>query len=100
MYLSKYSKYAEGLLINMSHFYIHHGLPWKTLLFLFALNVNTTYLCFMIIHLTAICGLHCCLVVPSIIEMLGRLCAPINSHERCRVSPDNVILCNYHMYIY
>ena len=36
-YLSKYSKYAEGLLINMSHFYIHHGLPWKTLLF-FAFN--------------------------------------------------------------
>jgi hypothetical protein len=36
-YLSKYSKYVEGLLINMSHFYIHHGLPWKTLLF-FAFN--------------------------------------------------------------
>jgi hypothetical protein len=26
-YLSKYSKYAEGLLINMSRFYIHRGLP-------------------------------------------------------------------------
>jgi hypothetical protein len=26
-YLSKYSKYAEGLLINMSCFYIHRGLP-------------------------------------------------------------------------
>jgi hypothetical protein len=25
--LSKYSKYAEGLLINMSRFYIHRGLP-------------------------------------------------------------------------
>jgi hypothetical protein len=102
MYLSKYSKYAEGLLINMYHFYIHHGLPWKTLLFFFwhLMGFKTTYLSFMIIHLTAICGLHCCLVVPSVIEMLGRLCEPINSHERCRVSLDNVILCNYHMYIY
>jgi hypothetical protein len=26
-YLSKYSKYVEGLLINMSCFYIHHSLP-------------------------------------------------------------------------
>jgi len=43
MYLSKYSKYAEGLLINMSHFYIHHGLPWKTLLFLHLTGFNTTY---------------------------------------------------------
>jgi hypothetical protein len=25
-YLYKYSKYVEGLLINMSHFYIHHSL--------------------------------------------------------------------------
>jgi hypothetical protein len=25
-YLSKYSKYVEGLLITMSHFYIHHSL--------------------------------------------------------------------------
>jgi len=53
----------------------------------------------MIIHLTATCGLHCCLVVPSVIEMLGRLYEQINSHERCGVSLDNVILCNYSMYI-
>ena len=34
---------------------------------------------FMIIHLTATCGLHCCLVVLSAIKILGRLCEPINS---------------------
>jgi hypothetical protein len=26
-YLLKYSKYADGLLIDMSRFYIHRGLP-------------------------------------------------------------------------
>jgi hypothetical protein len=26
-YSPKYSKYADGLLIDMSHFYIHCGLP-------------------------------------------------------------------------
>ena len=30
-YLSKYSKYGEGLLINMPHFYIHHGLPCEAI---------------------------------------------------------------------
>jgi hypothetical protein len=39
----------------------------------------------MVIHLTAICGLQCCLVVPSANQK--------NSHERCTaVSLDNVIL--------
>jgi hypothetical protein len=94
--LSKYSKYVEELLINMSHFYIHYGLLWKTPLFLTLLILT-----FMVIHnLTAICGLHCCLVGPSVKEMLERLCKLINSHERCRMSLDNVISCNYHIYIY
>jgi acyl-CoA synthetase (AMP-forming)/AMP-acid ligase II len=29
--------------------------------------------------------LHCCLVVPSVKEMLGRLCESINSHESCKM---------------
>jgi hypothetical protein len=33
-------------------------------------------------------------------EMLGRLCESINSHERCRMSLDNVILCSYCTYVY
>ena len=35
--------------------------------------------------LTAMCRLHCYLVVRSVKEMLGRLCKPINSHEKCRM---------------
>jgi len=30
VYLSKYSKYVETLRINMSRFYIHRGLPWRS----------------------------------------------------------------------
>jgi hypothetical protein len=57
MYLSKDSKYAGGLLINISHFYIHHGLPWKTLLFLHLTGFTTTYYDYSCSHsLTAICG--------------------------------------------
>jgi hypothetical protein len=95
--------YAEGLLIDMSNFYIHHGLPCPTF-FLHSMGFNTTY-SNLYDHppshsLTAICGLHCCPVVPSVKEMLGRLCKPINSCERCRMSLDNVILCSYCMYVY
>ena len=72
-YLSNYSKYVEGLLINISHFYIHHGLdPTYSILY----DHPPFH------SLTAICGLHCCLFVPIVKEMLGRLCEPINSHER------------------
>ena len=68
------------------------------------MGFNTTY-CILYDHppshsLTAVCGLHCCLVVPSVKEMLGRLCEPIDSHERYRMSLDHLILCSYCMYVY
>ena len=41
-FLSKYLKDAEGLQINISHFDIHHGLPWKTLfIYLHLMGFNT-----------------------------------------------------------
>ena len=66
-------------------------------IYFFALNTNHSILydppsC----SLTAICRLHCCLVVQSVKEMLGRFCKPINSHEN--VEWGSVILCSYGIY--
>ena len=74
-HLSKFSKYAEGLLIKVYivTFFLH--LMWFNTTILYAFHSLTA----------AICGLHCCLIVLSVKEMLRRLCKPINRCERCRM---------------
>jgi hypothetical protein len=75
-WVSTYTKFSL-LLKHIQHLQLY----WKIINW----SINSEYSKYAEALLIIFAEFHCCLVVPSVKKILGRLCESINSHERCRM---------------